>query len=250
MTGEKDKKTDKTAAKENWFHSAKVQRFLGGGVLERLGIQTLQNVQMTVLQGHKAKIDIKLFNKVRRARRSLLTVDEYFLILSLAKTFAKKEGAMIEIGTYQGCSARLMCEVKGEKKLYVCDTYEGLPESHTKDRGVHKTAQYACSLDAVSKFMEGFPNVQFIKGFFPNSAAGIIPDDERFGFAHIDVDLYEGTLEGIRWLYPRMIPGGVIISHDYSVLSGVKHAVNELAEELASAVVIELPTTQAMIIKV
>lgn len=74
--------------------------------------------------------------------------------------------------------------------------------------------------------------------FFPNSAAGTIPGDERFGFAHIDVNLYEGTLEGIRRLYPH-IAGGVIISHDCPVLSGVQHAVNERAEELAGAIAIE-----------
>jgi len=204
---------------------------------------------MTVLAGHKDKADTRLVQKVRRGRRSLLTVDEYYMILSLAKTFASKEGSLIEIGTYQGCSARLMCEVKGDKKLYVCDTYEGLPESHKKDRGIHKVSQYACSLESVKKYLEGFPNVEFVKGFFPQSAEGIIPDDERFAFAHIDVDLYEGTLQGIRYLYPKMITGGVIISHDYSVLSGVYAAINELADELPGAMVVELPTTQAMIIK-
>lgn len=205
---------DNTQEQDNWFHSPRMQRFLGGGLIEHFGIRALGNVQLSILRGHKSKQDVKLINKVRRTRRSLLTVDEYFLILSLAKTFAKKPGAMIEIGTYQGCSARLMCEVKGDKKLYVCDTYEGLPKSHQNDRGVHKTSQYACSLESVSEFMEGFPNVQFVKGFFPQSASG------------------------------------VIISHDYSVLAGVKKAVNELTEELPNSIVIELPTTQAMIIKI
>ena len=235
--------------KTDWFHSAAVQRFLGGGLIERFGIRAIGNMQMTVLAGHKNRQDTKLVRQVRRARRSLLTVDEYYMILSLAKTFANKEGNFIEIGTYQGCSARLICEVKGDKKLYVCDTYEGLPQSHKKDRGIHKVSQYACSLESVSEFLKGFPNVEFVKGFFPASAQGVITDDEKFAFAHIDFDLYEGTLEGIRYLYPKMIPGGIIISHDYSVLSGVKAAVNELATELPGAVVVELPTTQAMIIK-
>jgi len=240
---------DRQRIKESWFHKPSVQRFLGGGILERLGIFILGNVQYTILQGHKQKADVKLINKVRFARRSLLTVDEYYLILSMARSFAAKEGSMIEIGTFQGCSARLICEVKGDRKLYVCDTFEGLPASHQKDRGVHRLSQYACSLESVSQFLKDFPNVEFVKGFFPDSTAGKIPDDEKFSFAHIDVDLYEGTLEGIRWLYPRMISGGVIISHDYSVLAGVNAAVKELAEELPGAVVVELPTTQAMIIK-
>lgn len=236
--------------KENWFHTPAVQRFLGGGRIERFGIRALGNIQMAILSGHKSKEDVRLINKVRKARRSLLTVDEYFLILSLARASAKREGSLIEIGAYQGSSARLICEVKGDKKFYVCDTYEGLPESHKQDRAVHKVAQYACSLESVGKFLEGFSNVQLVKGFFPGSIREIVPDDEKFTFAHIDVDLYEGTLQGIRWLYPRMVPGGIIISHDYSVLAGVKTAVDELSAELPNALVVELPTTQAMIVKI
>lgn len=240
---------EKVKEKKNWFHSPAVQRFLGGGLIERFGIQAIGNMQMTILAGHKERSDTKLVGKVRKARRSLLTVDEYYMILSLAKTFVRREGSFIEIGTFQGCSARLICEVKGDKKFYVCDTYEGLPAGHKKDRAIHKVSQYACSLESVSRYLEGFPNVEFVKGFFPTSAEGVIPEDEKFAFAHIDVDLYEGTLEGIRYLYPKMIPGGIIISHDYSVLSGVNDAVNELAEELPGAILLELPTTQAMIIK-
>ncbi len=124
-----------------------------------------------------------------------------------------------------------------------------MPESHAKDRSVHRLKQYACSLESVSDFLKEYPNVEFVKGFFPQSAEGVIPDNETFSFAHIDVDLYEGTLQGIQYLYPRMIPGGVIVSHDFSILAGVRQAVYEFMEAHPEATMIELPTTQCMIIK-
>lgn len=238
-----------TDSRNNLMHHPRVQRFLGGGFIERWGIGLLARLQLAIMRGHKIPDDITRIRKVRRSRKSLLTGDESFNILSLARGFASREGSFIEIGTYQGCSANLICQVKGDKKFYVCDTYEGLPESHTKDRSVHRLKQYACSLESVSDFLKEYPNVEFVKGFFPQSAEGVIPDDEKFSFAHIDVDLYEGTLQGIQYLYPRMIPGGVIVSHDFSILAGVRQAVYEFMEEHPEATMVELPTTQCMIIK-
>ena len=236
-------------SRNNLIHHPRVQRFLGGGLLERWGIGIVARLQIMMMRGHKIPEDMKRIRKVRRARKSLLTGDESFNILSLARGFSQREGSFIEIGTYQGCSANLICQVKGDKKFYVCDTYEGLPESHENDRSVHRLKQYACSVEAVSKFLEGYPNVEFVKGFFPQSAEGVIPDDEKFAFAHIDVDLYEGTLQGIWYLYPRMISGGVIVSHDFSILAGVRKAIYEFMEEHPEATMVELPTTQCMIIK-
>jgi len=44
-----------------------------------------------------------------------------------------------------------------------------------------------------------------------------------------------------------MIPGGIIIAHDYSTLPGVMRAFAEFLKESDEAV-IELPSTQAMIV--
>lgn len=236
-------------SRNNLIHHPRIARFLGGGIVEKIGIQILSFFQLQIMGGHKIPNDVRSIRRVRWKRSSLLTGDENFNILSLARGFAKKEGAFIEIGTFQGCSARLICQEKGDKKLYVCDTYEGLPKDHANNRGVHRVHQYTCSLESVREFLKDFPNVEFVKGFFPDSAQGVIPENEKFAFAHIDVDLYEGTLAGIRYLYPRMIPGGIIVSHDFSILAGVRKAIYEFIEETPEAVMVELPTTQCMIIK-
>ena len=60
--------------------------------------------------------------------------------------------------------------------------------------------------------------------------------------------LYEGTLDCLRFFYPRMVAGGVIISHDYSILTGVKRAFDEFFADKPEGVV-ELPTTQCMVVK-
>jgi hypothetical protein len=64
----------------------------------------------------------------------------------------------------------------------------------------------------------------------------------------LDVDLYESTKQCIEYFWPRLVPGGVLISHDYSILHGVKQAFTEFTAEIQEQV-IELPTTQCMLIK-
>jgi hypothetical protein len=60
--------------------------------------------------------------------------------------------------------------------------------------------------------------------------------------------LYEGTRACLEFFYPRMIPGGIMLSHDYSILSGVRAAFEEFMSDKPEGL-IELPTTQCMLTK-
>lgn len=106
--------------------------------------------------------------------------------------------------------------------------------------------QYACSLESVQKYLSGYPNVSFYKGLFPDTAGPV--SNERFSFVHFDVDLYESTLGCLEFFYPRMIPGGIMLSHDYSLLSGVREAFAKFLADKPEGL-IELPTTQCMLVK-
>lgn len=222
------------------------QRLVGGTFLERWGVNFLSRMQFWQMGAHKSPKLIKLLKKVRRERQSLVTGREMFLIHSLASSLADRPGDFAEVGVFQGSTARLMCEVKGEKILRLFDTFAGLPKDSDKDPGVHKEKQYACSLESVSKYLESFPNVTYHKGLFPDSTEGV--PEAQYALAHFDVDLYEGTLACLEYFYPRMIPGGVLISHDYSILQGVKTAFTEFLADKEENV-IELPETQCMVIK-
>ena len=46
----------------------------------------------------------------------------------------------------------------------------------------------------------------------------------------------------------RMIPGGIMLSHDYGLLSGVEKAFQEFFADKPEGI-IEQPTTQCMVIK-
>ena len=40
--------------------------------------------------------------------------------------------------------------------------------------------------------------------------------DEKFSFIHIDVDLFEPTFESLKFFYPRLKKGGIIVCDDYN----------------------------------
>ncbi|HEY1600471.1 MAG TPA: TylF/MycF/NovP-related O-methyltransferase [Pirellulales bacterium] len=230
-----------------WLRNQRFQRLVGGGVIERTSIRLVAFMELLGLGGHKDSDVVRLIRRVRRERRWLLTANEAYTVYSLAKAQSKQEGHIAEVGTYQGGSARMICEAKGDRPLHLFDTFEGLPKPAAQDGNVHRANQYSCSLESVRGYLGNFPNVSFYKGRFPESSGPV--ENLRFSFAHFDVDLYEGTLACLEFFYPRMIPGGVMLSHDYSILSGVREAFAKFLKDKPEAL-IELPSTQCMVLKI
>jgi len=229
-----------------WLRNQRFQRLVGGGLLERLSIGFVSRLELLGLSGHKDSSVVKLIRRVRRERRWLLTSNEAFIVYSLARAQSQQEGALAEVGCYQGGSSKMICEAKGDRPLHLFDTFEGLPLPVAQDGNVHRENQYACSLDSVRSYLSTYPHVSYYKGRFPESSGPA--ENLRFSFAHFDVDLYESTLACLQFFYPRMVPGGVMLSHDYSILSGVRAAFAEFLADKPEPL-IELPTTQCMVVK-
>ena len=69
--------------------------------------------------------------------------------------------------------------------------------------------------------------IDYRKGWVPETFAGL--EDKSFCFAHIDLDLYQGVLDSLTFLYPRMSAGGIIVLDDFGFAScpGARRAVDE-----------------------
>lgn len=148
------------------------------------------------------------------------------------------EGAVAELGVYKGDFAKEMNRVFPENDLYLFDTFHGF---HNLDDDLEQKAGFSTktqegyfsdtSLDYVLSRMP-FPDKCMIrKGFFPDTAVGL--EDKEFLFVNIDADLYGPILAGLRWFYPRMVNGGIVLVHDYysKAFTGAKEAVERFANE-------------------
>jgi hypothetical protein len=228
-----------------WMKSQRFQKF-GGGRLEAFGLGLWSKLQLAALKSRKDPEIVELLKKTQRERRSLLSAFEAYYVYALALAQRDRPGDYAEVGVYMGVSAKLISEAKGDKTLRLFDTFEGLPASGEHDRGVHAKGQYACSLEAVEAYLSEYEGLEFYKGVFPDSTAGV--QEATYAFVHFDVDLYEGTLGCLEYFYPRMERGGIMLSHDYGLLAGVEKAFQEFFADKPEGI-IEQPTTQCMVVK-
>ncbi len=182
---------------------------------------------------------------IQQRTKSLLTPLEAYTVFSTACSTRHLAGDAAELGVYNGSSARIILEAIGsEKALHLFDTFDGLPEVGKDDRLFH-TGQFKVDLQRVKANLTGFNKVHFHVGYFPATAGPVA--DRSFSFVHLDADLYQSTLDGLRFFYPRMLRGGIILTHDYCA-DGPRRAFGEFfADKCETA--IELPGNQAMIVK-
>jgi len=190
---------------------------------------------------------VGLIKKVRNENKMLLQMNEAFQLHMLVKSTNKLNAPIAEVGCFMGGSSKIICEAKGNKEFYVFDTFEGLPKLNTiDDANQFQKGQYAASYEFVKSYLSSYSNVQLYKGYFPDTAGPI--EDKQFSFVHLDLDLYESTLESIRFFYPRMVKGAVLISHDYTTAPGVQRAFTEFFYDKPEPV-IEMSGTQCVIVK-
>ncbi|MBR3144214.1 class I SAM-dependent methyltransferase [Candidatus Saccharibacteria bacterium] len=156
-------------------------------------------------------------------------------IIELAKGALLVPGDFVELGCYKGDTSLLLAEVlKGsEKKLWIYDSFEGLPEKSDKDESVlgenFKGGElYVTKREVKERFLRADLPVPVIKkAWFSELTNEDLP--EQIAFAFLDGDFYESIKDSLRLVESRMMDGGVLIVHDYTnpALPGVKRAVDE-----------------------
>ena len=231
----------------NRFDSARLHRMIAGSrTIRSLSIGLLARLELAFLAGHKEPGVLATIKRARSGRESLLSGNEAFTLYSIARAQAAMGGEMAEVGVYQGCSARIISLASDSAPLHLFDTFAGLPEPDADEHDRMREGHYAASLSSVQSYLADREHVSFYAGLFPSTAEPV--DGKRFSFVHLDVDLKSSTLGCLEFFYSRMLPGGIILTHDYSYLDGVRSAFTEfLAGRPERA--IELPSSQAMLVK-
>lgn len=141
-------------------------------------------------------------------------------------------GDIVECGTARGGSAAMMAlalkEAESDKKLWVCDTFEGIPEATGDDPpdAMAYTGQFRGDLEGVESLFSvlGIQGT-FVKGLFQDTLANL--PVEQIAVLHLDGDWYESTKVGLECLYDKVSPGGIIQIDDYGHWEGCRKAVNE-----------------------
>jgi Macrocin-O-methyltransferase (TylF) len=149
-------------------------------------------------------------------------------------------GNVAELGVYKGHTASVLALMARRlgSTAFLLDTFEGFNEADLKGIDANKVMGFADTSVASVRALVGEPNVQFVPGHFPSSAEGL-PPDASYCLVHLDCDLYAPMAAALRYFYPRLVPGGFLIVHDYSSLhwDGAERAVHEFFFDKPESVV-------------
>lgn len=186
---------------------------------------------------------------ITRYVESMIVARETFLrnfadiMNEAAKTGKEIESSSVaEAGVFQGEFAKVINEVFSNHKLYLFDTFEGFDARDIEyeiQNGYSEAEQGELSLTSINMILNKMSHKEkciIREGYFPETAQDI---NEFFCFVNLDMDLYKPTLEGLRFFYPRMVHGGIILIHDFFTkgYDGVNIAVKEFIEERGNEII-------------
>lgn len=159
-------------------------------------------------------------------------------------------GDFVECGVWRGGSmaaaARtLLNSGNTARTLWMYDTYDGMSEPTEQDVDLRgQTAEQLMGeqdradansvwcrspLAQVEKTMaqSGYPieQVKFIVGKVEETLPNEVPD--KIALLRLDTDWYESTRCELEYLFPKLVPGGVLIVDDYGHWAGCRRAVDE-----------------------
>ena len=233
-----------------------INRFLARFELFSLRHLPQFSISIRSRRNHRLREDrdfLDLMAELQQKSLIIQSLSEAYNLYRLCAQTRRVKGDIAELGVYKGGTARLLCQVKQNRELHLFDTFDAYGGMPAVRAGVdlHKPGDFKeAQITEVKKLLSGFEGIRFYPGFFPETTQGVKNRSGAFAFVHLDVDIYQSTLDGLQYFYPRLSPGGMLVSHDYQFLpcSGVRKAFDEFFVDKPEPV-IELWDTQCLIVK-
>jgi O-methyltransferase len=154
-------------------------------------------------------------------------------------------GDFVECGVWKGGSSMVIAETLSmmnitDRKIYLYDTFEGMPEPSSQDTKIRggkdpkaiwesekeNGGWCAVSLEEVQSNLKKtsypFENLIFVKGMVEKTIPTTIP--EHISLLRLDTDFYDSTYHEFVHLYPKLSPKGILIIDDYGSWKGSRDA--------------------------
>ena len=186
----------------------------------------------------------------RVAPFTLTSLERMLAVIDAARYIARARipGAVVECGVWRGGSmmaaALALREVEPEHRdLYLFDTFSGMTEPEAVDVD-YRGGSARTRFDALKAESRGWcdasvedvrqnllsvgyePNrLKLIEGRVEDTIPASAPD--AIALLRLDTDWYQSTRHELEHLYPRLVPGGVLIIDDYGHWAGARRAVDE-----------------------
>ncbi len=128
------------------------------------------------------------------------------------------EGDVAELGVYQGSNALTILEecpdVLRARTFHLFDSFSGFsPDDGAADSHRPLDDFRDVSFSDVERRFSDFENVILHKGYFSETLEAV--QEKAFALAYFDADLYDASRDAIEALWPRVVPNGLMVFHDY-----------------------------------
>jgi len=136
-----------------------------------------------------------------------------------------------------------------DRKFYLFDTFSGLvPELVTPEDKAAYRNEYPDCYEFVRRSFKNYSNVVIVRGSVPDTLSQV--DIHKVAYLSIDMNCAKPEQEALRYFWPKMESGGIIVLDDYcfSGHESQKRVADEFADSVG-AKVLSLPTGQGLILK-
>ena len=160
-------------------------------------------------------------------------------------------GCIVECGVGSGDTLIFLKKLQKEKsdlrKIWAFDSFEGFPQGSVHDAKwfikvgkpdyVKYTVDYVVNKLRLAELTDlEIDNIKFIKGWIPQSL-NEFDGSQSISLLNVDLDLYQPTKDALKYFWPFMIKGGIIMLDEYDFGTdkinwpGAKKAVDEFCVE-------------------
>jgi hypothetical protein len=149
-------------------------------------------------------------------------------------------GDIVETGVWRGgasilARAVLQAHEVTDRRVVLADSFCGLPPPDTAqfpadaESDLHLQPDLAVGLEQVQKNFRRFDllddQVVFVPGWFRDTMPTL--DVTAIAVLRLDGDMFESTIDPMRYLYDRVSPGGYVIVDDYHIVAACRRAVED-----------------------
>jgi hypothetical protein len=250
-----------------WTHFLSYGYLEGRRPSERLGVYDFDG--LTSRHNSDFMQDPAFMRAYNRGSRAARGIDHHWywrfhVGLWCLRTAMKLPGDFVEFGVNYGMLASggmLDLDWNNQSKtFFLFDSFAGMKPEHIENAGSGKehlstynntalsNGFYAISADEVRANFAEFKNVEIVVGFIPDTLDQLT--SSRVAFVHIDMNNPTPEEEALRFVWDRIVPGGIILLDDYAQrgFELQKSSMDALSVEKGFHI-LALPTGQGLILK-
>lgn len=203
-----------------------------------------------------------LFSRIYNDIAEHTMVDQYrcYALYQLLQQAMSYGGDILEVGVWRGGTGALLARTARScppsahppPVVWLADTFSGVVKAGERDPYYKGGEHDNTSVEIVRTLLQGMriDEYRVLEGVFPEQTATAVGEC-AFCFCHIDVDTYQSAKDVVRWVWPRLPQGGVVVFDDYGFYGceGVTALVDE-ERDAADRIFIHNLNGQAVFVKI